>query len=143
MLQNTSEDSSPAPSGRPASPKKKRRRARPASTTKGAAAPERQAQSPGQSTSGIPQPAKRRHRAAEPPAPPSNGLPSNEERYSLRDLQLYRAAAHRTDAERFKWLADKLCESRLTAKYSELAKRWAAEHERLAMDVLKLKGRLP
>jgi hypothetical protein len=67
-------------------------------------------------------------------------LPDDQPRYSEGDLAKFRAGAHAADARQYLWLADALRRAGQKGP-AEHARLWAVQHERLAYQLLGLKGR--
>lgn len=56
------------------------------------------------------------------------------------DIRRFRAAAHKSDSAQYRWLAGALAAAG-QASAAERALRWANQHERLALNLLRLRGR--
>lgn len=61
-------------------------------------------------------------------------------RRSASDIKQFRAGAHASDAGRYQWLSEQLKAAK-RFEAAQRAARWAFEHERVACDLLGIKGR--
>jgi hypothetical protein len=56
------------------------------------------------------------------------------------EMRRFRAGAHASDAKRYEWLSSRL-EAARQFDAAERAAKWAREHERVAYDLLGIRGR--